>query len=254
MPRTKPTPRPKLRKAIRGKAPSLAVERELWAEGHEVVVGIDEVGRGAWAGPLTIGAAVLPSDRRVNGVRDSKALTEPERERLYGKVADWCTAWAVGHASAEECDRLGMSEAQRLAARRAIAGLGVTPTAVLLDGKWDFVGAGTTRLIVKGDAKCLSISAASVLAKVTRDRIMRGLADDHPGFEFDANKGYPCPRHKLALRGLGPTAIHRVSWAFVDDLPWSTAARDRVVAREAVREEARLQAQAARRAQGRLFG
>lgn len=235
MPRTKPTPRPKLRKAIRGKAPSLAVERELWAEGHEVVVGIDEVGRGAWAGPLTIGAAVLPSDRRVNGVRDSKALTEPERERLYGKVADWCTAWAVGHASAEECDRLGMSEAQRLAARRAIAGLGVTPTAVLLDGKWDFVGAGTTRLIVKGDAKCLSISAASVLAKVTRDRIMRGLADDHPGFEFDANKGYPCPRHKMALRGYGPTAIHRMSWAFVDDLAWTTQARLVAQARAAAR-------------------
>lgn len=224
-----------MRRALQGKAPSLAVERELWAEGHEVVVGIDEVGRGAWAGPLTIGAAVLPADRRVNGVRDSKALTEPERERLYDKVAGWCTAWAVGHASAEECDRLGMSDAQRLAARRALDGLGVTPTAVLLDGKWDFVGAGTTRLIVKGDATCLSISAASVLAKVTRDRIMRGLADDHPGFEFAANKGYPCPRHKLALRGFGPTAIHRMSWAFVDDIPWKTSARDVAVLRALAR-------------------
>ena len=233
--RPRPSARPKMRRALQGKAPTLAVERELWAAGHEVVVGLDEVGKGAWAGPLTVGAAVLPPDRRVNGVRDSKALTEPEREKLYDKVAGWCTAWAVGHASAAECDRLGMSEAQRLAARRALAALGVTPTAVLLDGKWDFVGRGNTRKIVKGDATCLTISAASVLAKVTRDRIMRGVADHHPGFEFDANKGYPCPRHKLALRGQGPTAIHRMSWAFVDDLPWSTAAREVALARLAAK-------------------
>lgn len=224
-----------MRRALQGGAPSLAVERKLWAEGHGVVVGLDEVGKGAWAGPLTVGAAVLPADRRVNGVRDSKALTEPERERLFDRVAGWCRAWAVGHASAAECDALGMSEAQRLAARRALAGLGIVPSAVLLDGRWDFVGASTTRLIVKGDATCLSISAASVLAKVTRDRIMRGQADTHPGFEFDANKGYPCPRHKVALRGQGPTAIHRVSWAFVDDLPWSTGARERAVARLVMR-------------------
>ncbi|HEV7719713.1 MAG TPA: ribonuclease HII [Iamia sp.] len=245
--RPRPSARPKMRRALQGKAPTLAVERELWAAGHEVVVGLDEVGKGAWAGPLTVGAAVLPPDRRVNGVRDSKALTEPEREKLYDKVAGWCTAWAVGHASAAECDRLGMSEAQRLAARRALAALGVTPTAVLLDGKWDFVGRGNTRKIVKGDATCLTISAASVLAKVTRDRIMRGVADHHPGFEFDANKGYPCPRHKLALRGHGPTAIHRMSWAFVDDLPWSTAAREVALARLAAKAGIDP-------AQGALFG
>ncbi len=228
---TRSRSRTRLRPALRGKAPGLAVERELWGEGHDLVVGLDEVGKGAWAGPLTIGAAVVPAERRVNGVRDSKTLTEPERERLYGRLAGWCRAWAVGHASPAECDALGMSEAQRLAARRALAALGVTPTAVLLDGRWDFVGADTTRLIVKGDATCLSIAAASVLAKVTRDRIMRGLADDHPGFEFAANKGYPCPRHKVALRGQGPTAVHRRSWAFVDDLPWSTGARERARAR-----------------------
>lgn len=224
-----------MRRALRGKAPSLTFERELWAEGHEVVVGLDEVGKGAWAGPLTVGAAILPSDRRVNGIRDSKMLTEPERERLYDRVAGWCTAWAVGHASPQECDRLGMSDAQRLASRRALDALGVTPTAVLLDGRWDFVGAGNTRLIVKGDARCLSISAASILAKVTRDRMMRVHAPDHPGFELDANKGYPCPRHKVALRGMGPTAIHRRSWAFVDDLPWGTEERRVALARAALR-------------------
>jgi len=201
-----------MRRALRGKAPSLAAERELWAEGHEVVVGLDEVGKGAWAGPLTVGAALLPRDRRINGVRDSKALTEPEREALYAKVAPWCEAWAVGHASALECDELGMSEAQRLAARRALEALGATPTAVLIDGRWDFVGVGTTRLIVKGDATCLSISAASVLAKVTRDAHMIRIAPEHPAYSWELNKGYAAPEHQEALRSLGPCAHHRRSW------------------------------------------
>jgi ribonuclease HII len=215
---------PMLRKALKASAPSLQVERRLWAEGHEVVVGIDEVGRGAWAGPLTLGVAVVPKDRRVNKVRDSKMLTEAEREVLFDRVAGWCEAWAVGHASEEECDELGMSEAQRLAARRALDELGeqgIVPTRVLLDGKWDFVGDGTSELLVKGDARCLSIAAASILAKVTRDRIMRAAADHHHLWNFDQNKGYPCPRHKEALRAVGPSAIHRTSWVFMDHLPWT---------------------------------
>ena len=220
-----PTTAPQLRSALKRRAPGLAVERELWAEGHEIVVGIDEVGRGAWAGPLTICAAVLPQGRRVNKVRDSKQLTEREREALFDRLADWCQAWAIGHASAEECDTLGMSEAQRLAARRAIAGLGVVPDQILIDGKWDFVGGGITRMIVKGDATCLSISTASILAKVTRDRIMRLEDEEHPAYDFAWNKGYPCPRHTQALRGIGPSAIHRRSWSFMDDIPWTGAVR-----------------------------
>src|SRR5580765_690730 len=108
------------------RGPTLGGDKPLWAAGASVVVGMDEVGRGAWAGPLSVGAAVLPRDRRVYGVRDSKMLAEDERERLFPRIAGWCRAWAVGHASQEECDDLGMSEAQRVAARRAIAGLGLT--------------------------------------------------------------------------------------------------------------------------------
>ncbi len=204
----------------RRRGPTLAVERSLWEEGHDVVVGMDEVGRGAWAGPLTIGVAVLPRDRRVNGVRDSKQLTEARREQLYDRIRDWCVGWSVGHASHEECDELGMSDAQRLAARRALDGLGLEPDQVLIDGRWDFVGGGRTRMIVRGDASCLSIAAASILAKVTRDRMMRAEADSYPAYDFDSNKGYPCPRHKLALKGYGPTAIHRRTWAFMDGTPW----------------------------------
>src|SRR5438270_3315176 len=122
--------------AARKRVPKLSVERALWEDGHDVVVGVDEVGRGAWAGPIMVGAAVLPQDRRVYRVRDSKMLTERERERLFDRIAAWCAAWAVGAASQEECDELGMSAAQRLAAKRAIEGLGVTPDHVLIDGNW----------------------------------------------------------------------------------------------------------------------
>ncbi len=206
-----------------GRAPSRSLEKALREQGHDVIVGVDEVGRGAWAGPLMVGAAVLPPDRRVYGVRDSKMLTEAERERLFDRVAGWCTAWAVGAASQEECDRIGMADAQRLAARRAIDGLGLVPDHVMIDGNWDFVGLGSTQRIIKGDAICLSIAAASILAKVTRDRYMRHEAPHFPSYEFDSNKGYPCPRHKMALHAYGPSAIHRRTWIFMEGLVWGNA-------------------------------
>jgi ribonuclease HII len=203
--------------------PTLTLERRLWEEGHDVVVGMDEVGRGSWAGPIMVGAAVLPRDRRVYGIRDSKMLREDQRERLFGRVAQWCRAWAVGAASQTECDEIGMAEAQRRAARRALEALGAAPDQVLVDGKWDFVGLGCTTRIVKGDATCLSIAAASILAKVTRDRVMRAEADQYPMYEFDSNKGYPCPRHKMALHAYGPSAIHRRTWVFMEHLVWGVA-------------------------------
>jgi ribonuclease HII len=203
------------------RAPTRGVEKEMWDLGHEVVVGVDEVGRGAWAGPLTVGAAILPRDTRVNGIRDSKLLTEKEREKLFARLTAWCVAWGVGSASQAECDELGMSAAQKLAAKRAIDGLGVEPDQVLIDGNWDFVGGGRTQKLVKGDARCLSIAAASILAKVTRDRIMRAEAKHFPGYDFEKNKGYPCPWHKMALHAMGPSSIHRRRWVFMDHLPWT---------------------------------
>lgn len=216
---------PKLRKALKSRSPGLHEERAFWAAGADVVIGIDEVGRGAWAGPLTLAAAVVPKDRRINKVRDSKMLTEAEREAMFDRVVEWVEAYGVGHASHEECDALGMSAAQRLAASRAIAGLGVDVDAVILDGKWDFVGHPNTRRIIKADAKCLSVAAASIIAKVTRDRMMREDADAFPGYNFENNKGYPCPRHKTALQAYGPTSIHRRSWVFMDHLPWTGVPR-----------------------------
>lgn len=186
---------------------------------------MDEVGRGAWAGPVTVGAAVLPRDRRVNGIRDSKLLSEAERERLFPRIATWCVAWSVGHASNDECDEWGMSVALAVAADRALDALGVQVERILLDGPVDFLGRHRPRAgvtvdpIVGGDLTCLSIAAASILAKVTRDRLMRDIAAEHPDFGFDSNKGYPAPVHRAALRARGPTRWHRRSWAFMDDLP-----------------------------------
>jgi ribonuclease HII len=217
-----PLHRPAGRRRITKKiVPGRRFEQELWDAGADVVVGLDEVGRGAWAGPLVIAAAVIPRDKRIQGVRDSKLLSEPERERLYAKVAPWCRAWAVGSVSQVECDTIGMSAAQKLAARRALDGLGMQVDAVLVDGSWDFVGTGNVQRLIKGDATCLSIAAASVLAKVTRDREMREQAEHYPYWAFAENKGYPCPKHKAGLAGWGPSGIHRRSWVFMEAVPWS---------------------------------
>lgn len=198
--------------------PGLQFEKALWADGPEFVVGIDEVGRGSWAGPLTVGAAVIPKVKRIYKVRDSKKIPEQKREAMFDRVVNWCLYSSVGHASHEECDELGMSAAQKLAAKRALDNLGIVPDAVLLDGKWNFVDHPNVTTIIKGDNKSLSIAAASIIAKVTRDRIMRSLSESFPGYDFASNKGYPSPKHRKFLSENGPTTIHRVSWAFMDSV------------------------------------
>jgi ribonuclease HII len=212
----------------RGRAPTRKIEQELWARGFETVVGIDEVGRGAWAGPLMVGAAILPREQRVLGVRDSKMLPEAERERLFDRIAGWCVSWSVGAVSQEECDEMGMADAQRLACRRAVEALDVAPDVAVSDGKWDFVSptVADVEMRVKADRHCLSVAAASILAKVVRDREMRRLAESYPHWSFDTNKGYPCPVHKAALQGYGPSAIHRRTWVFMDNyVPWTGCPR-----------------------------
>ena len=214
-----------LRGSLKKSSPGLSIENEMWEAGYDIVVGVDEVGKGAWAGPLSVGAVIVPKDRRIYKVRDSKLLTEDERESMFDRIADWCDAWAVGHASHRECDELGMSAAQRLAAQRALDGLGVHAERVLLDGKWDFVGGGRATTIVRGERESLSIAAASILAKVTRDRLMRELDEEFPYYWLDHNKGYPCHRHRAALNMVGPSTIHRRSWAYMDSLAWQGVER-----------------------------
>lgn len=229
----------------RPRSPNARHERSLVADGFQLVAGLDEVGRGAWAGPVSVGAVVHSfSKRPPTGIRDSKQLSEPQREELFPKVATWCTEWAVGHASPQECDAHGMTRALRLAAHRALAQLSVAPEVILLDGNFDYVTepapepgpqsqpVGTSivssgapgrpaplvRTVIKGDTTCLSVAAASIMAKVTRDRMMRSWSESFPPFDFDRNKGYPSSSHRTALSGFGLTSIHRRSWSFVDDL------------------------------------
>ncbi len=203
--------------------PTLRLERKCWAAGERVVVGVDEVGRGAWAGPVTV-AAVVPAPEHLKGVRDSKVLTRDEREVASSAVRGWAVAIGVGHASHEECDALGMTAALRAAGRRALAQLaeqGYEPDRVILDGNHDYLGLGArcTR-VIRGDASVLAVAAASCVAKVTRDALMREEAEHYPPYDFESNVGYPAPIHKAALRGYGPSAIHRRSWIFMEGLCW----------------------------------
>ncbi|HET9730631.1 MAG TPA: ribonuclease HII [Acidimicrobiia bacterium] len=206
-----------------GPYPTLRIERKCWDAGDQVVVGIDEVGRGSWAGPVTV-AAVVPATAHLSGVRDSKLLTPPEREACARRVRGWARAIGVGHASHDECDLLGMTEALRRAAERALeelAAQGFVPDRIVLDGKHDYLSKPrVVRTIVKADQTVLSVAAASVVAKVTRDALMAEAAEHYPAYGFEHNRGYPAPVHKCALAAYGPSAIHRRSWIFMEGTVW----------------------------------
>jgi len=239
---------------VSARPPALVEERRLWAAGHLVVAGMDEVGRGAWAGPVTVGVAVLGHRVGARSVprrlRDSKVLSEAVREMVFDEVTAWCVDWAVGHAEHSECDALGMTAALDLAGRRALAQLRVRVDALVVDGPrsllveelrspeggrtWTGTGTGAsagweptvTVPVVGGDARCVSVAAASVVAKVTRDRRMRAEAAHFPPFDLERNKGYPSAAHRRALLGYGLTSIHRRSWVYVESLPWGRGGDD----------------------------
>jgi ribonuclease HII len=201
--------------------PTHRVERSIRATtGARVVAGVDEVGRGAWAGPVTVCAAITGLRRPPEGLTDSKLLSQQRRAALAGVLSTWVTAYAIGHASPQEIDTLGMTAALRLAAVRALEGLPEPPDAVILDGKHDYLGAPwRVRTVIKGDQSCVPVAAASVIAKVRRDALLAGLALEHPQFAFDSNAGYPSPVHRSALEEWGPTPHHRMSWSYWDALP-----------------------------------
>jgi ribonuclease HII len=209
---------------VRAPYPTLRLERRLWDAGDTVVCGIDEVGRGAWAGPVTV-AAVIPPPEHLKGIRDSKQLTRAERDVAAAKVRAWAVAYGIGHASHEECDELGMTAALRAAGLRALAQLdaqGYVPDRIVLDGNHDYLGLGArVTTVIKGDVSCLAVAAASCVAKVTRDRVMGEEAEHFPPYDFESNVGYPAPVHKAALAGYGPSVIHRRSWIFMEHLCWT---------------------------------
>ncbi len=177
------------------------------------VCGVDEAGRGPWAGPVSAAAVILHPDRIPDGVDDSKALTPVARERLEMEIKAKALAFAVAFASVEEIAALNILHATGLAMRRAVEALHLKPVVALVDGNYAFKLPCEVRTVVQGDALSASIAAASILAKTARDRLMVELDARYPGYHFAAHKGYGAPRHIEALKALGPCPIHRSGWA-----------------------------------------
>jgi len=203
--------------------PDLSAERRLWALGYLRIAGVDEAGRGPWAGPVVAAAVILPPHEEnllelLAGVTDSKQLTPLRRDALYERIFDVAIGVGVGQASAREIDALGIVPATQLAMHRALVALPVPPDYLLVD----YVNLPDVDLpqeaIVKGDARVLSIAAASIVAKVERDRIMVELEARYPGYGFAQHKGYGTRAHQEALRRLGPSPVHRKTWKPVREL------------------------------------
>ncbi len=197
--------------------PTDCFEAEARRCGFRLVAGADEAGRGPLAGPVVAAAVILPRRCRLPGLNDSKQVPEHERERLYGEIADCALALGVGQASAEEIDRLNILEATRLAMGRAILALTPRPDFLLTDAL-SLPGLSVPqRPIIKGDGLSLSIAAASIVAKVTRDRLMLEYHRQFPHYNFQIHKGYPTPEHLRLLAEHGPCAIHRRSFRPVSE-------------------------------------
>lgn len=193
--------------------PSLRFEREAWNAGAHWVAGVDEVGCGPIAGPVAAGVVVLPAGRRFrwySQVRDSKVLPEKARDDLSAKIRD-SVPFAIGWASVEEIDRIGILPARRLCMLRAFEQLAVRPDAVISDAL--DLPLPNVRAVIDGDALSVAVAAASIVAKVERDALMHQLCERYPGYNLCRNKGYPTPEHKRLLQDRGPSPIHRISYA-----------------------------------------
>lgn len=177
------------------------------------VAGVDEVGRGPLAGPVVAAAVILPENHGLEGLTDSKLMTERKRESLFGQIKDVAVAFALGRADIEEIDRLNILQASLLAMQRAVENLAVVPELVQVDGLYCPKVSMPAEAIIKGDKTVPAISAAAVLAKVTRDAEMVQLDEHYPGYGFSAHKGYPSRQHLQALHALGVSPVHRRSFA-----------------------------------------
>ena len=188
------------------------LENEIYAEGYKLICGVDEAGRGPLAGPVYAAAVILPRDADIPGLNDSKKLTEKKREALFDVITRSALSYGIASASVEEIEKLNVLNATFLAMNRAVAQLDPQPELTLVDGNRNTGIETMSRCIVKGDSKCADIAAASVLAKVSRDRYMLALAEEFPEYHFEKHKGYGTKLHYEALREFGPLPVHRVSF------------------------------------------
>ena len=189
------------------------LERQAHADGYKLVAGVDEAGRGALAGPVVAGAVILPADRRVRYVVDSKLLTGSQREYLYRQITTDAIAWSIGVVPPLSIDRTNILAASHQAMQQALAALEPPADFALVDGPFELPISLSHRAVVDGDNKCYCIAAASIVAKVYRDRLMEYLARLYPRYGFEHNRGYGTPEHLQALQQYGPCLVHRRSFA-----------------------------------------
>ncbi len=187
-------------------------ENEIAAEGYETLCGVDEAGRGPLAGPVFAAAVILPRGLQIEGLNDSKKLSEKRREELFDVIREKALDYAIASASVEEIEERNILGATMLAMNRAIAGLKTRPDLALIDGNRNKDIETPSRCVIKGDATCADIAAASILAKVSRDRVMLELAKESPHYHFEQHKGYGTALHYEALREFGPSPVHRPSF------------------------------------------
>lgn len=188
------------------------LENEIYAEGFDLICGVDEAGRGPLAGPVCAAAVILPRDIEIAGLNDSKKLTDKKRETLYDVICENAVTYGIAFASIEEIESINILNAAMLAMNRAIEKLTPQPQLALIDGNRNSAINIPSRCVIKGDAKCADIAAASILAKVTRDRYMLEMAEKYPEYHFEKHKGYGTKLHYEALREHGPSEIHRPSF------------------------------------------
>lgn len=188
------------------------LENELYDSGITCLCGVDEAGRGPLAGPVCAAACILPRGLQIEGLNDSKKLTEKRRAALYDVIAEKAVSYGIAFATVEEIEERNILGATYLAMNRAIAQLTVTPELALIDGNRNAGIGYPSRTVIHGDALCADIAAASILAKVTRDRLMLELAKDYPQYGFEKHKGYGTKAHYAAIREYGPSPVHRPSF------------------------------------------
>lgn len=188
------------------------LENEIYDSGVSLICGVDEAGRGPLAGPVCAAAVILPRGIEIAGLNDSKKLSEKKREKLYDEICDKAISFGIAFATVDEIEKLNILNAAMLAMNRAIAQLDPQPELALIDGNRNSAIEIRSQCVVKGDAKCADIAAASILAKVTRDRYMLEMAEKYPEYHFEQHKGYGTKLHYEALREHGPCEIHRTSF------------------------------------------
>jgi ribonuclease HII len=183
-----------------------------------LLAGVDEVGRGPLAGDVVTAAVILDPSKPIEGLNDSKKLTEKKRESLFDVICEQAMSWSIARASVDEIDQINILQASLLAMKRAVEGLPIQPEYVLVDGNKIPVWSYSAEAVVKGDSRVEAIAAASILAKVTRDREMKAFDTLYPGYDFGKHKGYPTQAHRDAIKRLGITPIHRKSYGPVNEI------------------------------------